>query len=293
MQLSNLINNLPPYHFADAKKKIAERKAAGVDVINLSMGDPDLPSPQPVIDRLCATSQDPENHRYLEYFGMRALHLAFATWFKQRFNVAASRARDQMWIVHSLSPHNDLKADDLRRQLIEHAEDPARLMRALEEKDKRAQSNFEREVMKRLTAAGYSVTPHWKIGTFRIDLVVEGDGKRLAIECDGDRYQPLDKLPEDMDRQSVLERMGWIFTHIRSSEFLRNPARAMKPVFGKLQTLEIPPVGNSAKTAAAGLSSEDVVGRVIRRAEELRRNWSKTNGAGTRSSSRASTAAAV
>ena len=91
MQLSNLINNLPPYHFADAKKKIAERKAAGVDVINLSMGDPDLPSPQPVIDRLCATSQDPENHRYPEYFGMRALHLAFATWFKQRFNVPHPR----------------------------------------------------------------------------------------------------------------------------------------------------------------------------------------------------------
>ena len=52
MQLSNLIKNLPPYHFADAKKKIADRKAAGVDVISLSMGDPDLPAPQAVIDRL-------------------------------------------------------------------------------------------------------------------------------------------------------------------------------------------------------------------------------------------------
>ena len=123
-----------------------------------------------------------------------ALSLRDQELFKQRFNVAASRARDQMWIVHSLSPHNDLKADDLRRQLIEHAEDPARLMRALEEKEKRTQSNFEREVMKRLAAAGYRVTPHWRIGTFRIDLVVEGDGKRLAIECDGDRYQPLEKL---------------------------------------------------------------------------------------------------
>ena len=49
-----------------------------------------------------------------------------------------------------------------------------------------------------------------------------------------------------MDRQSVLERMGWIFTRIRSSEFLRNPARAMKPYFEKLQMLEIPPTGNSA-----------------------------------------------
>jgi len=210
--------------------------------------------------------------------------------FKQRFNVAASRARDQMWIVHSLSPHNDLKVDDLRRQLIEHAEDPARLMRALEEKEKRTQSGFEREVMKRLASAGYRVTPHWRIGTFRIDLVVEGDGKRLAIECDGDRYQPFEKLAEDMDRQSVLERMGWIFARIRSSEFLRDPARAMKLVIEKLRMLEIPPVGNSAEAYPAGLASHEVVDRVIGRAEELRRNWSKANGAGTRSSSRVSVA---
>jgi very-short-patch-repair endonuclease len=213
--------------------------------------------------------------------------------FKQRFNVAASRARDQMWIVHSLNPHNDLKADDLRRQLIEHAEDPARLMRALEEKEKRTQSNFEREVMKRLATAGYRVTPHWRVGTFRIDLVVEGDYKRLAIECDGDRYYPLEKLPEDMDRQAVLERMGWIFTRIRSSEFLRNPARTMKPVFEKLQMLEIPPTGNSAGVKPAGPVSHDVIDRVIRRAEELRRNWSKANGAGARSSYRTSAAATV
>lgn len=213
--------------------------------------------------------------------------------FKQRFNVAASRARDQMWIVHSLDPHNDLKADDLRRLLIEHAEDPARLMRALEEKEKRPQSNFEREVMKRLATAGYRVTPHWRIGTFRIDLVVEGGGKRLAIECDGDRYYPLEKLPEDIDRQSVLERMGWIFTRIRSSEFLRDPVRAMKPVLEKLQMMEIPPAGNSAGAEPAGIVSHDVIDRIIRRAEELRRNWSKTNGAGVRSSSRASAAATV
>ena len=213
--------------------------------------------------------------------------------FKQRFNVAASRARNQLWIIHSLSPHDDLKADDLRRQLIEHAEDPARLMRALEEKEKRTQSNFEREVMKRLAAAGYRVTPHWQIGTFRVDLVVEGDGKRLAIECDGDRYYPLEKLPEDMARQSVLERMGWIFTRIRSSEFLRNPARAMKPVFEKLEILDIPAAGNSANVEPADFVSHDVIDRIIRRAEELRRNWSKTNGVGGRSSARVSAAAAV
>src|SRR4029077_13855733 len=179
-----------------------------------------------------------------------------------------------MWVAHSLNPRHDLKADALRRELIEHAEDPARLMRALEEKDKRTQSNFEREVMKRLAAAGYRVTQHWKIGTFRIDLVVEGEGKRLAIECDGDRYQPLEKLSEDMDRQSVLERMGWIFTRIRGTEFLRNPDRAMKAVFEKLQMLEISPNGGVSDAPAKKLLAADLVERVIRRAEELRTKWS-------------------
>jgi very-short-patch-repair endonuclease len=166
-------------------------------------------------------------------------------------------------------------------------------MRALEEKEKRTQSNFEREVMKRLVAAGYRVTPHWKIGTFRIDLVVEGDGKRLAIECDGDRYQPLEKLPEDMDRQSVLERMGWIFTRIRSSEFLRHPSRAMKPVLEKLLALEIPLVGDSRELEPVGVTSYELIDQVIRRAEDLRRSWSKSNGASNRSSTRASAAASV
>jgi very-short-patch-repair endonuclease len=202
--------------------------------------------------------------------------------FKQRFNVAASRARDQMWVVHSLSPQNDLKADDLRRQLIEHAQDPARLMRALEEKENRSQSAFEREVMKRLLAAGYRVSPQWRVGAFRIDLVVEGDGRRLAIECDGDRYHPLEKIPEDMDRQSVLERMGWIFTRIRCTGFLRNPDRAMKQVFEKLQLLEILPVNPKKDTSKVVAPPTDLIERVIRRAEELRRIWAGPEPASSR-----------
>ncbi len=87
MQLSQLIQDLPPYLFADAKNKIAARKARGIDVINLSMGDPDLPAPQAVLDRLCATLQEPINHRYPEYRGMRALHEAFGAWFQRRFEV--------------------------------------------------------------------------------------------------------------------------------------------------------------------------------------------------------------
>jgi very-short-patch-repair endonuclease len=143
-------------------------------------------------------------------------------------------------------------------------------MRALEEKEKRTQSSLEREVMKRLMEAGYRVAPQWRVGSFRIDLVVEGGGKRLAIECDGDRYHPLEKLSDDMVRQSVLERMGWIFTRIRGTEFFRHPERAMKPVFEKLQSLEIPPTKTKQEPPSA---SSNLIDRVVRRAEELRDTW--------------------
>ncbi len=101
MQLSNLINDLPPYHFADAKQKIAERRAAGVDVISLSMGDPDLPAPQAVVDRLCTAMQDPENHRYPEYRGMLALHEAIAAWFEERFGVHLMPEREILPLLGS------------------------------------------------------------------------------------------------------------------------------------------------------------------------------------------------
>jgi LL-diaminopimelate aminotransferase len=101
VQLSNLVNSLPPYHFADAKKKIAERKAAGVDVISLSMGDPDLPAPQEVVERLCREMQNPENHRYPEYRGMDALHEAIAAWFARRFGVSLKPERDILPLIGS------------------------------------------------------------------------------------------------------------------------------------------------------------------------------------------------
>jgi LL-diaminopimelate aminotransferase len=101
VQLSNLINDLPPYHFANAKQKIAERRAAGVDVISLSMGDPDLPAPQAVVDRLCTAMQDPENHRYPEYRGMLALHEAIAAWFEERFGVHLMPEREILPLLGS------------------------------------------------------------------------------------------------------------------------------------------------------------------------------------------------
>jgi very-short-patch-repair endonuclease len=131
--------------------------------------------------------------------------------FKKRYNVAVSRVRNQLWIVHSLQPEIDLKSGDLRRRLIEYAQNPLAHIQAQEQQLARAESEFERQVMRRLLDVGFLVTPQWKVGSYRVDMVVSGNGRRLTVECGGDRWRPVEKLPEDMERQAILERLGWKF----------------------------------------------------------------------------------
>jgi len=88
MRLSERMRQLPAYHFADASERIAAKRASGVDVINLAMGDPDLPTPDVVIDRLRETARDPINQRYPEYLGMVEFRQAFARWFLGRFKLS-------------------------------------------------------------------------------------------------------------------------------------------------------------------------------------------------------------
>lgn len=162
---------------------------------------------------------------------------------KKRYNVATSRAKDQLWVVHSFDPELHLKANDIRLRLMRHVKDPMAIVRAYHAAAVKTESNFEQLVLKRLIEAGYRVKPQWQVGYYRIDLVVEGGGKRLAIECDGDRWHPLEKLAEDMSRQAVLERLGWHFVRIRGSAFYRNPDAAMKHVFNRLMEMGILPEG--------------------------------------------------
>lgn len=192
---------------------------------------------------------------------------------RQRYNVAASRARNQMWVVYSLDPVLDLKPGDLRRRLIQHAQDPSATMRELEKIRQVTESVFEQKVMEKLVQNGFRVIPQWRVGYYRIDLVVEGGGKRLAIECDGDRYHPIEKIPEDMERQAVLERLGWRFIRIRGSAFFRNPDQTMQHVFHRLAELGIEAEGTSKPPTEETPSSINVVAEVIQHATNLRVEW--------------------
>jgi very-short-patch-repair endonuclease len=191
--------------------------------------------------------------------------------FKQRFNVAASRARDQMWIVYSLEPSVDLQPGDLRRQLIEFALDPSALIRAQQEAVSAAESPFEIAVIERLIAAGFRVRSQVEVGYYRIDIVVDGGGKHLAIECDGDRWHPISAIPADMARQAILERLGWRFARIRGSAFFRNPDLAMQAVFDSLDRHGVIPEGHEVIDNSA--SPSELQQRVTRRAAELLREW--------------------
>ncbi len=194
---------------------------------------------------------------------------------KQRYNVAASRARDQLWLLHSLDIERDLQPDDLRRRLIEHVRDPGARRSALAQATARAESEFEREVVRRLIARGYAVEPQVQVGHYRLDMVVSSGGKRVALECDGDRWHPLDKLPEDLARQAVLERTGWRFVRLRGTRFFRDPEGAMEQVFADLLRLGVKP----GAATLPEMATTDARGTALRD-EVLRRAWRIMQGRG-------------
>jgi LL-diaminopimelate aminotransferase len=87
MKIARRVENLKPYLFVEINRKIAEKKAKGEEIISFAAGDPDIPTPSHIINRLCQAAQDPANHRYPEYDGLPELRQAIAAWYQKRFNV--------------------------------------------------------------------------------------------------------------------------------------------------------------------------------------------------------------
>jgi LL-diaminopimelate aminotransferase len=87
MQPSSRLDRLPPYLFAELERKIREKKAAGVDVISLGIGDPDTPTPDAVIDALSSGASDPGTHQYPSNRGRPELREAYARFYGRRFGV--------------------------------------------------------------------------------------------------------------------------------------------------------------------------------------------------------------
>jgi LL-diaminopimelate aminotransferase len=87
LKFAQRIESLPPYLFAEISKKMAEKRAQGVDVISFAIGDPDMPTPDRLLDALAEASRDPANHRYPESEGLPELRNSIAGWYARRFGV--------------------------------------------------------------------------------------------------------------------------------------------------------------------------------------------------------------
>ena len=88
------LGRIPPYLFAEIDRKVQEKKASGVDVISLGIGDPDLPTPPRIVSALQEAAADPANHQYPSYFGLRELREAISNWYRDRFGVELDPASE-------------------------------------------------------------------------------------------------------------------------------------------------------------------------------------------------------
>jgi very-short-patch-repair endonuclease len=186
---------------------------------------------------------------------------------ERRFNVAASRAKDQMWLVHTATL-NDLSPQCLRYRLLQYCQNPhvelspveglnleaIQAMARSADRDRVTppppspfESWFEVDVFLKIAERGYRVLPQLEIAGYYLDLVVEGMRGRLAVECDGDLWHGGDRYGQDIARQRNLERCGLTFWRVRGSAFYRDSAAALEGLWNTLHRLEIYPAsGNMA-----------------------------------------------
>jgi very-short-patch-repair endonuclease len=180
---------------------------------------------------------------------------------ERRFNVAASRARDQMWLFHSVTT-DQLNPKCLRTQLLEYFQTPQLENTVADEIDIDAlqaslakyrsgvttelpvapfETWLEAEVYLQLRERGYTILPKLELNGYPIDLVVEGRSVRLAIECEGDSWVGAEQYHRDLARQRELERCGMTFVRVRGSAFYLDPNKALEPLWQQLENAGIKP----------------------------------------------------
>jgi len=171
---------------------------------------------------------------------------------ERRFNVAVSRAIEQIWLFHSVEMDDLSNTNDLRYKLLDHFKNyktqqflDNQLINVPKIKTRGTQpepyeSWFEVEVRNDIILKGHSVIPQYEVakGKYRIDLVAFfPDGTKIAVECDGDHWHGAEQYQNDMMRKKVLERCGWQFFNVRGSEYYTNRVKALEPLWDLLQAV--------------------------------------------------------
>lgn len=166
---------------------------------------------------------------------------------KRRFNVAVSRAKEQVWLFHSVQLEDLSNTNDLRYKLLDHflnyKESLIIRYDKIERKDGKQPPPFESwpevDVYNDIVSKGYGVIPQYKIakGKYRIDLVpILPNGTKIAVEYDGKKDHGPEQFLNDLMRQKVLERCGWQFFRVRGAEYYSNRKKALEPLWKLLRT---------------------------------------------------------
>jgi very-short-patch-repair endonuclease len=191
--------------------------------------------------------------------------------WRRAYNVAASRARDQLWVVYSMDPQRDLKKGDLRLRLISHAQHQGMESKRAQRSGVKFESAFEKSLHEKLVELGYQVLPKYLIGEFEVDFLIQGaTGTKAVISCDGDRIVSEASVLSKMERQQTLERLGWNFFRMSASEYLLDESRAMRRLVRKLSSLKIEPMAGAPADAAPKTPREDLREKMLKRAEMIR-----------------------
>ena len=194
---------------------------------------------------------------------------------KKRYNVAASRAKNQMWVINSLDTDNDLKTGDIRKEFLEYVKSPKE-MDLYKKTEKISDSVLEKNVAKYLVSNGYHIVQQWEAGSYRIDMVALFQDKKMAIECDGEKWNnTIENIRQDMEHQNVLERCGWQFIRIRGSKYFKNPEAVMNKVMEELNQKGIYPKNMEDREVL--IKERELMNKIKNRASEIIREWNESN----------------
>jgi len=204
----------------------------------------------------------------------KPLHLRQRDEAKKVFNVASSRACNQMWVVHSLKPDMDLKLGDLRYRLLKHAQDPSGLRKKTIVKEDIFKSDLQQSVYKELQGRKYRLLLNFEVGLRTIDIVAQGEERqRLAIQCDGECIKAEEDLLLEMDYYLTLRRLNWDIFHIRATEYYTDPEKTLKRLFRRLNKAGIIPIQEEPKEPET--VSPDLYEMVTKKANSIRVRWNE------------------
>lgn len=178
----------------------------------------------------------------------------------QRYNVAVSRAADQLWLFHSVSLEQLGNPNDLRYQLLdyclsaEEASAPEEVdLPALVREDRLVppfESVFEQQVFNRIVQRRYRVIARYDVGIHTLDMVVVGGHGRVAVLCEGDVWAGPQSYQHALSWQRDLQRCGWPFFRVRRSAFVADPERALAPLWEMLDSIGLAPVADRSADPA-------------------------------------------